>query len=144
MSGDPTESRPDSARNDQIANLIEDLLRLRKAGEQVDSDALCRAHPELMPELEKRLQAIDLIDRAEIEAQERESITGTASRHKELRTTVPKNIGFYRILEVLGEGGMGIVYRAQQTKPIKREVALKLIKVGMDTKQVVARFESER
>ena len=144
MSGDPTESRPDSARNDEIANLIEDLLRLRKAGEQVDSDALCRAHPELMPELEKRLQAIDLGDRAEIEAQERESITGTASRHKEGRTTVPKNIGFYRILEVLGEGGMGIVYRAQQTKPIKREVALKLIKVGMDTKQVIARFESER
>ena len=55
-----------------------------------------------------------------------------------------QQIGPYKTLEVLGEGGMGVVYRAQQTKPIKREVALKLIKLGMDTKQVIARFESER
>ncbi|MHC4695999.1 MAG: tetratricopeptide repeat protein [Planctomycetota bacterium] len=56
----------------------------------------------------------------------------------------PARIGPYKILEVLGEGGMGVVYHAQQTKPIKREVALKLVKLGMDTKQVIARFESER
>ncbi|MCH9035405.1 MAG: serine/threonine protein kinase, partial [Planctomycetes bacterium] len=55
-----------------------------------------------------------------------------------------QQIGPYKTLEVLGEGGMGVVYRAQQTKPVKREVALKLIKLGMDTKQVIARFESER
>jgi eukaryotic-like serine/threonine-protein kinase len=53
-------------------------------------------------------------------------------------------IGSYRLLQVLGEGGMGEVWLAEQTKPIHRTVALKLIKTGMDTKAVVARFESER
>jgi non-specific serine/threonine protein kinase/serine/threonine-protein kinase len=53
-------------------------------------------------------------------------------------------IGPYRILELLGEGGFGVVYLAEQTRPIRRRVALKLIKPGMDTKQVIARFEAER
>ena len=53
-------------------------------------------------------------------------------------------IGRYHILSVLGEGGGGVVYLAQQKHPIKRRVALKVIKPGMDTKQVIARFEAER
>ena len=53
-------------------------------------------------------------------------------------------IGPYRLLEKIGEGGMGEVYLADQTSPVRRRVALKLIKLGMDTKEVVARFESER
>jgi eukaryotic-like serine/threonine-protein kinase len=53
-------------------------------------------------------------------------------------------IGPYRLLQLLGEGGMGEVWLAEQKKPIHRTVALKLIKAGMDTKTVVARFESER
>ena len=56
----------------------------------------------------------------------------------------PDRIGPYRILDVLGEGGMGVVYRASQTEPVRRHVALKVIKPGMDSKQVLARFESER
>jgi WD40 repeat protein/serine/threonine protein kinase len=53
-------------------------------------------------------------------------------------------IGRYRLLEKIGEGGFGAVYVAEQKEPVKRRVALKIIKLGMDTKQVVARFESER
>ena len=53
-------------------------------------------------------------------------------------------IGEYKLLSVLGEGGMGIVYFARQDKPIRRHVALKLIKPGMDSKTVIARFEAER
>jgi WD40 repeat protein/serine/threonine protein kinase len=53
-------------------------------------------------------------------------------------------IGPYKLLEAIGEGGMGTVYMAEQTRPVKRLVALKLIKAGMDSRQVLARFEAER
>jgi serine/threonine-protein kinase len=53
-------------------------------------------------------------------------------------------IGPYKLMEQIGEGGMGVVYVAEQTQPVRRRVALKIIKPGMDTKQVIARFEAER
>ncbi|MHC4520935.1 MAG: protein kinase domain-containing protein, partial [Planctomycetota bacterium] len=53
-------------------------------------------------------------------------------------------IGRYKLLERIGEGGMAVVYMAEQQEPIRRRVALKLIKLGMDTRQVIARFEAER
>jgi len=53
-------------------------------------------------------------------------------------------IGRYELLELIGEGGMGLVYLAEQKEPVKRRVALKIIKPGMDSKQVIARFEAER
>ncbi|MDY7109654.1 MAG: tetratricopeptide repeat protein [Planctomycetota bacterium] len=56
----------------------------------------------------------------------------------------PQTIGKYRIIDVLGEGGMGVVYRAEQTEPMRRTVALKLIRLGMDSERVVARFDAER
>ncbi len=56
----------------------------------------------------------------------------------------PRRIGPYRILQKIGEGGMGVVWLAEQTEPVRRKIALKIIKHGMDTKQVVARFEAER
>jgi serine/threonine protein kinase/Tfp pilus assembly protein PilF len=55
-----------------------------------------------------------------------------------------QSIGPYKLIERIGEGGYGVVYRAEQEKPIHRFVALKIIKLGMDTKQVIARFEAER
>ena len=53
-------------------------------------------------------------------------------------------IGRYKLLELIGEGGFGAVYMADQKEPVRRRVALKIIKLGMDTKQVIARFEAER
>src|SRR5712671_631899 len=53
-------------------------------------------------------------------------------------------IGRYKLLQQIGEGGMGVVYMAEQEIPVRRRVALKIIKLGMDTRQVVARFEAER
>jgi serine/threonine protein kinase/tetratricopeptide (TPR) repeat protein len=78
--------------------------------------------------------------------------TGQADTGGETRLTEPglahdprpEMIGHYRLLDPLGEGGMGIVFLAEQEEPIRRRVAIKLIKLGMDTKAVLARFESER
>src|SRR5207302_148207 len=53
-------------------------------------------------------------------------------------------IGPYKLLQQIGEGGMGTVFMAEQTQPVQRKVALKLIKPGMDSRQVIARFEAER
>jgi serine/threonine protein kinase len=55
-----------------------------------------------------------------------------------------ERIGAYKILQQIGEGGCGVVYMAEQEQPVRRRVALKVIKLGMDTKQVIARFEAER
>src|ERR1041384_3706856 len=56
----------------------------------------------------------------------------------------PERIGPYKIFEQIGEGGMGVVYLAEQEAPLRRRVALKVIKPGMDSRQVLARFEAER
>src|SRR5262245_31506138 len=53
-------------------------------------------------------------------------------------------VGPYKLLEQIGEGGFGVVFLAEQTQPVRRTVALKVLKAGMDTRQVVARFEAER
>ncbi len=71
------------------------------------------------------------------------------TRNQELPEASPdeavgQTIGRYKLLEKVGEGGCGVVYVAQQTEPVRRRVALKVIKLGMDTKAVVVRFEAER
>ena len=53
-------------------------------------------------------------------------------------------IGPYKLLQQIGEGGFGVVFMAEQLEPVSRRVALKIVKHGMDTKEVVARFEAER
>jgi serine/threonine protein kinase/tetratricopeptide (TPR) repeat protein len=74
----------------------------------------------------------------------------TGVRDAALRTVVesvdapPATIGPFRVVEVVGQGGMGVVYRGVQDRPIAREVAIKVIKLGMESRQVIARFEGER
>jgi serine/threonine protein kinase/tetratricopeptide (TPR) repeat protein len=69
----------------------------------------------------------------------------TAARDEPPLTEGPGTvIGPYKLLERIGEGGMGAVYMAEQARPVRRKVALKVIKPGMDTRQVIARFEAER
>ena len=72
----------------------------------------------------------------------RTSATISDARESTYRTGTV--IGPFKILSTLGEGGMGVVYLAEQTEPVRRRVALKVIKAGMDTRQVIARFEAER
>lgn len=70
---------------------------------------------------------------------------GLSSTLEQLTPILPGTIiGPYKLLQQIGEGGMGVVFMAEQTQPVQRKVALKVIKPGMDSKQVIARFEAER
>jgi len=75
---------------------------------------------------------------------EAEEDSGSAATADAFLEQLGGHIGRYKLLSILGEGGMGIVYLAEQQEPIRRKVALKVIKPGMDSKRVMARFEAER
>ncbi len=69
---------------------------------------------------------------------------GMAIRHLEISETVGSTIDRYRLVQKIGEGGFGVVFMAEQLEPIRRTVAVKIIKPGMDSHEVIARFEAER
>src|SRR5881409_3692162 len=82
-------------------------------------------------------------NRGEIDALQPETIVLTAGMVGVTEQS-GERIGRYKLLEKIGEGGFGDVWMAEQEEPVRRRVALKIIKVGMDTREVVARFEAER
>src|SRR5262245_61248651 len=69
---------------------------------------------------------------------------GVTAEEQPVREGPGTRIGAYKLLEQIGEGGFGMVFLAEQQAPLRRKVALKVLKPGMDTRQVVARFEAER
>src|SRR5215211_3225188 len=79
------------------------------------------------------------LDHAEAETAARSDV-----RHRASGAPLPAQIGPYHIIELLGQGGMGAVYLAEETQPFRRRVAVKVIKPGMDSEHVIARFETER
>ncbi len=99
-------------------------------------DDACRDRPGLRARLELMLEGHF---RAEKFLDDRPDLAHTAADE-----AVGSFIGRYKLLEKIGEGGFGVVFAAEQKEPVKRRVALKIIKLGMDTKQVVTRFEAER
>ncbi|HSU55693.1 MAG TPA: serine/threonine-protein kinase [Candidatus Dormibacteraeota bacterium] len=94
------------------------------------------------PEFLKRIRA--LLDAAEDGADFLTPLTPNPGQPLPAIEKPGDRIGRYKLLEQIGEGGCGVVYMAEQEEPIRRKVALKVIKLGMDTRQVVARFEAER
>lgn len=111
---------------------------------------VCGSNPGILAEVKELLAAHDCSDAffgADNAAGEGGEVTAraTAAEFNRLKPEeAGDRIGPYRLLEQIGEGGFGTVWMAEQEKPIRRRVALKIIKLGMDTKQVVARFEQER
>ena len=110
---------------------IEDL-----AARELYLEEACGENRSLKAELERLLKAHEAGG----------SILDGLPSETEIKTYLKpaSHIGPYKIREKIGEGGMGVVYVAEQTEPVQRKVALKVIKPGMDTKEVIARFEAER
>jgi WD40 repeat protein/serine/threonine protein kinase len=105
-------------------------------------DEACADQPALRRRLEALLQG-HAIANSLLDAPDGGLGVGTADEQP--RTESPGAvIGPYKLLQQIGEGGMGVVYMAEQEQPIRRRVALKIIKPGMDSAQVIARFEAER
>ena len=107
-------------------------------------DGACYGDPALRQRLEALLAAHDTPEPLPAAAAPAVAATTKLDLTEAEYEAVGKTIGRYKVLEKVGEGGCGVVYVAEQTEPVRRRVALKVIKLGMDTKQVVARFEAER
>jgi serine/threonine-protein kinase len=103
-------------------------------------DEACAGNPELRRRLEKMLAA-----QAEAGSfLDRPAAALVATLDEPIVERPGTVIGPYKLLEQIGEGGFGVVFMAEQSQPVRRKVALKVLKPGMDTRQVVARFEAER
>jgi WD40 repeat protein/serine/threonine protein kinase len=102
-------------------------------------DGACGADAALRAEVEELLRAQDTAGGFLADPKRAAPLAPGGSMERE-----GDGIGRYKLLQKIGEGGCGIVYMAEQTEPVKRRVALKIIKLGMDTRSVVARFEAER
>jgi serine/threonine protein kinase/tetratricopeptide (TPR) repeat protein len=102
-------------------------------------DQACQGRPELRARVEALLRA-----NAEVSSFLQEPGAREDTAAAPIREGPGTVIGPYKLLEQIGEGGCGIVFLAEQTQPVRRKVALKVLKPGMDTRQVIARFEAER
>ena len=124
--------------NREVA-VFEAAIRLPIGERSAYLDQVCADEPDLRRAVEALLyfhdQAGDFLEQSPMDG------TNSGSQMREKPGDV---IGRYKLLKELGEGGCGVVYLAEQEEPVRREVALKIIKPGMDTKSVIARFEAER
>jgi hypothetical protein len=116
-------------------------LELASAAQRADFlDAACSGNPSLRAGVDALLKAHDqpqdLLDAPDAQT--------VFPRQLSMSYGPGTLIGPYKLLQQLGEGGMGVVFMAEQRKPIERQVALKIIKPGMDSEKVISRFEAER
>src|SRR5439155_4077 len=136
---DPKSGSADpAARHDTVMTILGDALELPLVERAAFLDHACAGDIGLRSEVERLLRG---------EADANRAIPTESPIHSHARSPAvpaPARIGRYRIVRQLGRGGMGIVYLAEQEQPMRRTVALKVIRPGMDTNEVVARFQSER
>ena len=125
-----------------VRSIFEQALELHsKPQRQAYLDEACGGNPELRDQVDALLEA-----HAEAGSflEPPAADLAVTTDHRPIVERPGTVIGPYKLLQQIGEGGMGVVFMAEQTEPIQRTVALKIIKPGMDTRQVIARFEAER
>ncbi len=125
---------------DPVESLFANALARPAADRAAYLDKACAGDPALRQRIEALLQA-------HVQAGGESFLTGPYQRSPATEPPsegVGAHVGPYKLLQQIGEGGMGIVYMAEQEHPVHRRVALKIIKPGMDSAQVIARFEAER
>jgi serine/threonine protein kinase len=125
-----------------LEEAMQEFADAQSRGQEPDIDEFVRQYPELENQLRQRIRNIEKISAlfdCLVQADENDFEEATLGQD-----LVGSQIGPYRLLSILSVGGMGIVYLAEQKHPIKRRVAIKVIKPGMDSKRVIARFEAER
>ncbi len=125
---------------DRIKELLDEALRRPTPERAAFLDGACGKDRELRAELDGLIAALDKHENLLV------APTGGAKAllDTKLDETRGNMIGRYKLLQQIGVGGFCVVWMAEQREPIVRKVALKIIKLGMDTKQVVARFEAEQ
>ncbi|MEX1048885.1 MAG: serine/threonine-protein kinase [Akkermansiaceae bacterium] len=106
-------------------------------------DQTCQGIPELRQRIERLLCLRDSADQF-FEAARNEALAAAPMQSAGAAEQMDTQVGRYRLLEKLGEGGCAVVYLAEQMVPVRRHVALKILRLGMDTENVIARFEMER
>jgi WD40 repeat protein len=130
------------AQQDEAARIFDAAVELGTPAERAAYlDAACGPDSQLRVEVEELLKHDDSSG-SFLNLPARSDPQATADEPVSERPGMV--IGPYKLLERIGEGGFGVVFMAEQTQPVRRKVALKVIKPGMDTRQVVARFEAER
>ncbi len=152
-----------SPANQSAEDVFADFLRRGEAGEDLSFEDLCRGHPQiehalraLSPREEKGQQLPPVSSFSPAESHEpaagatqapeasRQFFGAETASLAALGIQEGESIGPYKLIQLLGEGTFGMVFLAEQKHPIRRKVAIKVLKLGMDTKEIVARFESER
>jgi len=118
--------------HDRVMSILAEAMEVAPSSREAFLDSTCAGQSDLRREVQELLSCAERASAAFDDASQ------------QIIQPDPDRIGPYELLGPIGEGGMAVVYKAQQHQPVKRIVAVKLIKLGMDTRQFVARFESER
>jgi len=129
-------------RRERVKDLLEQAAALPTAERRAYIEATARDDPVAAAEAIDLLATLD--DSAFMTAPTNAGVTRTVNTPEFSFEAPGAKVGRYKLLQPLGEGGFGAVFMAEQTEPVTRRVALKIIKAGMDTRQVIARFEAER
>lgn len=134
----------DTPRFRQLVELLGEAMGLPKSERNEFLVRACAGDAELLAEAQSLLAEAQNTSIEAVTARLGAGVGRAAASMAQTGGLAPSVIGSYRIVDVLGEGGMGVVYRAEQTSPVKREVALKVVRGGFVTPQARARFEAER